>query len=126
LEVYIAVDGDDIGNHIEYLMLSNKRDALMEFSLKYKEGMDWFIRKIVESMRATIILAGGDNVLLSSNNEMFSVSRLEELRSEFQKRVGHTLSIGIGDSIRRAYLALKLAKTSGKNQTRLFEELGDV
>jgi GTP cyclohydrolase III len=123
-KLYIAVDGDDVGHHLEYLMLTNDPDALARFAADYKQTMDWLVQAIAETFDASVVFGGGDSLLVSLDKGRFSSEELEKIRASFANRVGQTLSIGIGHTSREAYFALKLAKTSGKNCIRLFEELG--
>ena len=104
-------------------MLTNATDALAQFASNYREAMDWFLCKVVEQFGAAVVFEGGDNALLSVDGGRCSIDGLEGLRSDFARRIGRTLSIGIGHSAHQAYLALKLAKTSGKDRIWRFEEL---
>lgn len=122
-EIYLAVDGDDVGHRLEYLMLMNEREAITKFSKTFLEAMIWLENKLVKDFDALIVFTGGDNLLASLNDLPTEV--IEALRSEFAKRSNTTLSIGLGENPRQAYFALKLAKTSGKNCIRHFKELAN-
>lgn len=122
-EYYIAVDGDNVGSHLEYFAITNKVDALRNFSKKFNSAMDWFKKELVKSFDADVVFYGGDNLLASTSSEMFAVELLDGLRVEFSKHTESTLSIGLGETPQQAYLALKLAKTNGKNAIREFREL---
>ncbi|HRJ76841.1 MAG TPA: hypothetical protein PLX90_12650, partial [Anaerolineales bacterium] len=61
----------------------------------------------------------------SVSSDRFAKDSLEGLRLEFFRRSKSTLSIGLGESPQQAYLALKLAKTNGKNVIREFRELSN-
>lgn len=120
-ELYLAIDGDDVGHRLEYFMLVNDRESLADFSALFESAMNWLKDKLINDFGATIIFAGGDNLLASMQSGNQS-DALENLRTEFAKRAHSTLSIGLGESIREAYFALKLAKTSGKNCIRQSRE----
>ena len=122
-EIYLAVDGDDVGHRLEYLMLMNEREAITKFSKTFLEAMIRLENKLVKDFDALIVFTGGDNLLASLNDLPTEV--IEALRSEFAKRSNTTLSIGLGENPRQAYFALKLAKTSGKNCIRHFKELAN-
>jgi GTP cyclohydrolase III len=85
--------------------------------------MDWFEKELVNSFDVKVVFYGGDNLLASVSLDKFEKEILEKLRFEFFKRSDSTLSIGLGESPQQAYLALKLAKTNGKNAIREFSEL---
>jgi hypothetical protein len=124
--VYIAVDGDDVGSHLEYLMLMNDIETLAHFAAEYTNAMQQFIATLTNIFRISVIFLGGDSLLLTAESAEFSVNQLETVRTSFAENTRHTLSIGLGYSAREAYIALKLAKTSGKNCIRRFVELSDV
>ncbi len=122
-EMYLAIDGDDVGHRLEYLMLINERETITEFSKTFKSAMIWLENKLVHDFGATVVFSGGDNLLAYLN--FLPVEAVEALRIEFAERANSTLSIGLGENPREAYFALKLAKTSGKNCVRQFKELAN-
>jgi GTP cyclohydrolase III len=122
-EYFIAVDGDNVGSHLEYFAITNNVEALKAFSQKFNSAMDWFEKELVNSFDVKVVFYGGDNLLASVSLDKFEKEILEKLRFEFFKRSDSTLSIGLGESPQQAYLALKLAKTNGKNAIREFSEL---
>ncbi len=121
--IYLSIDGDDVGRKLEYFMLINDSSSLIEFSEKFQKGMFWLEEKLVKDFKGVIIFTGGDNLLVSLNSD--SIINIESLRSDFHQRTGSTLSVGFGNSPRQAYFALKLAKTSGKNRVCNFQEISD-
>ncbi|MEM6255087.1 MAG: mCpol domain-containing protein [Cyanobacteria bacterium P01_D01_bin.156] len=124
-ELYLAIDGDDVGHRLEYLMLINERETIFEFSKIFQSAMNWLEIKLVEDFDADIIFNGGDNLLACLSTENLTSELMEELRTEFAKKADSTISVGLGNSPRQAYFALKLAKTSGKNCIRHFQELAN-
>jgi len=120
-EIYLAVDGDDVGHQLEYLMLINECKAITKFSKTFQNAMSWLEDKLVNDFSATIIFSGGDNLLAYLND--CPMELIEVLRIEFAERSNRTLSVGLGENPMQAYFALKLAKTSGKNCVRQFKEL---
>jgi hypothetical protein len=63
-----------------------------------------------------VILFGGDSVILEIDHdktELF-LKETSSLKAEI------TISIGIGDSIKKAYFSLKEAKALGRNRTVWF------
>jgi len=122
---FIAIDGDNVGSHLEYFAITNNIEALKAFSAKFNSAMDWFEQELVKYFDAKVIFYGGDNLLASVSSDRFAKDSLEGLRLEFFRRSKSTLSIGLGESPQQAYLALKLAKTNGKNVIREFRELSN-
>lgn len=120
---YIAIDGDDVGRSIERLVLLNDGQGLSDFSAKYRSAIRWLTTVLIDSLQGSALLSDGDSILIEVYTPSYSADNLEALSKKFVQLSGHTVSIGIGDTMRRAYLALKLAKLSGKNQIRYYKEL---
>ena len=122
---FIAVDGDDVGRTIERLVLLNDCQGLTSFSANYRSAVHWITSALIESYQGSALLSDGDSILIETNALVLSANQLLMLSEEFALLSGHTLSIGIGKTMRQAYLALKLAKVSGKNQIRFYSEFID-
>jgi GTP cyclohydrolase III len=125
VEIFVAVDGDNVGSRLEYFAITNNVNVLIEFSRQFNETMNWFEHELVTIFGANVIFCGGDNLLARIVADSPPIESLEKLRAEFSKRTESTLSIGLGDNPQQAYLALKLAKTNGKNKIRQFVELSN-
>jgi len=121
---FLAIDGDDVGHKLEYYVLINVDFTFVLFFIFYTISMNCLVVKLSANFNVNIIFIGGDNLLASLNvDEPDHLSEnLEKLRLEFSEKAQSTLSMGIGKCPREAYLALKLAKASGKNCIRLYEE----
>jgi GTP cyclohydrolase III len=121
-DVYLAVDGDDVGRRLEYFLLRNDAVSLGRFTSAFGLTMRW-LESEVARQGGDILFSGGDNFLARLPAASDIRSRLHELRSEFHRRTQRTLSAGIGADLREAYLALLLAKASGKDCVREYAEL---
>lgn len=121
-ELYIAIDGDDVGNRLEYLMLTNDLENLREFSELLNSKMLWLQEQLVHKFNALVFFSGGDNILVSVDGGL-EISELDQLREDFATETHITLSIGLGETPQEAYFALKLAKVGGKNAIRRGKEL---
>ena len=120
---YLAIDGDDVGNELERHILRNDAEALMAFSDHYRQASKWLLDRFEQLPDSKIILTGGDTLLLSLPNAT-PIELLEKIRQDFNKIAqGNTLSMGVGNTIREAHIALKFAKASGKNQLCNFKDL---
>jgi hypothetical protein len=51
-EMYLAVDGDDVGYRLEYLMLINEREAITEFSKTFQSAIIGLENKLVRDFGA--------------------------------------------------------------------------
>jgi nucleotidyltransferase/DNA polymerase involved in DNA repair len=78
--------------------------------------MEWLSKKLQSDLGAEVIFFGGDSLLASAMANERLVTVLENIRQEFHSYSGYTLSVGIASSLQISYLALKLAKASGKNR----------
>ena len=116
--LYIAIDGDNIGATVERYVILEERDALTQ----YAASVDSAIKRLGDELSAIgglIVFCGGDSVLaeFSEDQEIALIKKLI-----FRTRnIG--ISIGSGSTMREAYLALKMAKTSGKGCWVEFETL---
>jgi GTP cyclohydrolase III len=112
--MYISVDGDNIGSRLENLIILEKADELHKFS---QDVFLYFeiIKKGLLDCEAEIIFYGGDSILAKVQGTSF-VSLMNKIFSEGQSYAQGqiSVSVGLGDSILEAYLALKAAKSSGK------------
>ena len=61
-------------------------------------------------------MKGCDDILVSTDENEFSLTFWKELKNEFKLKSGFTLSIGIGNSIPECMLNLRIAKVSGKDK----------
>lgn len=106
--MFIAIDGDSVGKQIEHLILNEKLDELLTFSRRI-DSMISQIAKKISDYEGEIYLSGGDNILakIINTNDLFI----------FLKKINHEngdiqFSVGIGEKISLAYLALKFSKTN--------------
>jgi GTP cyclohydrolase III len=120
---YIAADGDDIGRRLEYFTLTNNTEELSSFSARFGNGMQWFKKELESRLGAYIIFSGGDNLMASINSPDNPYVAIEQIRVLFKKKGDGTLSVGIGQTPRDAYFALKIAKASGKNCAQVFSNI---
>lgn len=124
--LFLAIDGDDVGRALEYLVLQNRVEELAEVSRKFAAATDELSETLVNRFGARIYLAGGDSILASMPSSMDHDDMIEQLRQEATAKAGFSFSFGIGETPRQAYLALKLAKLSGKNRLCHYMDLANV
>lgn len=111
---FLALDGDDIGRRLELYMLTENLDELRKFSSAFSSIVAKLTDHLSASPSVDIILGSGDSILVALPAEEISkaVGLVERLTSE----TGFTFSGGYGTSMREAYIALKIAKSTGKNR----------
>jgi GTP cyclohydrolase III len=115
---YIGIDGDNIGSKIELHFLENNEEAIQFFSETIEKTISLMASQLEES-GMKIIFCAGDSILCRSDN-IDTVKLQDTLKVGIKD--GIYFSAGIGQSIRQAYLALKYAKTSGKNRIITLED----
>lgn len=107
---YFYIDGDDIGLRLERSLLQNDEIGLREVNAEVNSA----IRQLtdhLEELGCEIIFSGADGIIAKSSD--LPIDRI----NWSIRQIGGTLefSVGIGDSLRDAFAALRFAKASGKN-----------
>ena len=114
--LYIAIDGDNIGATVERLIILEQRNELTEYAISIEKA----IVSIAERLRfagANIVFTGGDSVLAYIDKEQTEILDCLSFESEF------AFSVGLGSTMREAYLSLKMAKASGKGCAIRYHQL---
>jgi GTP cyclohydrolase III len=106
---FIAIDGDDVGNLLRTLIISNDLEGCAHLSNSIQSHIDE-IGHVLRKRGCEIVFSGGDSLLAIAPNYT-----KDNLLDEFPKGPC-TVSVGIGSSPEYAYLALQLAKARGKDQ----------
>lgn len=112
--IFVFGDGDNIRHRVESLLFDNRLTELREFSNKLKTTILDIERMVVEKLNASVIVAGGDDIIFVVDAKNYDMKYLEGLMLYFQSATGCTLSLGIGLNLEMAYLNLMRAKATGK------------
>jgi GTP cyclohydrolase III len=107
---YIYIDGDNIGLKIEQSFLNNDENTLSTTNLEVRDAVSK-ISSYLENKKQQIIFAGADGII--AKGQELEADRLLEVVRNIQPNL--TFSIGIGVSLRSCYMALRYAKSFGKN-----------
>jgi hypothetical protein len=104
METFYALDGDAVGRKLEYFVMSNDEDSIVEYSKLINTAVNSLVTSL-ETSGCSIIFYGGDSVLAKSQSpiDVNNVPRLFD---------GATFSLGVGNSPLMAMLALKKAKAT--------------
>lgn len=106
--IYYAIDGDDIGRQLEFLVASNNIDGLRNFSNTVQASLDKLTKFLCDN-NCEVIFAAGDSILAFSKKQIdFKTAPLIQGKISF--------SMGVGRSSDQAFLALKRAKALGKSR----------
>ena len=106
---FYGLDGDKIGRVIETYIVKDDVDTLSTFSRNVSMALE-AIRADVLQNKGVVIFCAGDSILFQGQ---FDVDWCEQILRDFVSITGRTASLGVGDTMVAAYLALKLAKARG-------------
>lgn len=107
---YLYIDGDNIGLKIEQSFLNNNEAELNKTNLKVITAIS-DISAHLKKISHQIIFAGADGII-TKGNEIDIITLLNFTRD---LNTDLTFSIGIGNNLKNCYVALRYAKSSGKN-----------
>ena len=114
--LYLLADGDDIGNTVQYHLLTSDIEGVHTFSQIVSEAFSYISSEIVNTLDANIIFLGGDDILAEIPEEHYDRNIVEKIRKAIAEKFHFTVSMGIGRSCQEAYINLRLAKVLGKNR----------
>ena len=119
--IYIALDGDDIGDSIRRYFLENDE---INIAKKSKEvvAVTKKIRNYLEDLNFKIIFCAGDDIL--SKGESIDIKEFSNFLMQTQDTC--TFSVGIGYTLEKTYIALRYAKSIGKNKIVEYNEKGKL
>ncbi|ROO61310.1 hypothetical protein EDC02_3243 [Micromonospora sp. Llam0] len=111
---FLALDGDDIGRRLELYMLTENLHDLQTFARDFSQT----VSRVVQSLQLTpdvdIILGSGDSILARLPQR--EIERSISLVKQATANTGFSFSGGYAETMQGAYLALKVAKSTGKNR----------
>ena len=116
--IYMAVNGDDVGSKIGDAIASNDHMALSKLSSSVKDSHS-MIEQWVQEKGGETITSNGDEGLFIVPEEC--LEELENIRAQYQQMSGHTLTVGVGNSMADASKALIYGKLNEKNQVVHYE-----
>jgi minimal CRISPR polymerase domain len=114
LEWFLALDGDDIGRRLELYMLTNDADSLTAFGAAFNSAITSLVKSASDVEGVELMLFGGDSVMLRVPDGVLEI--VLEIVRDITSENEFTFSGGYATTMRGAYLALKLAKSSGKDR----------
>ena len=119
---YVSIDGDDVGRRITALYLSNDHVGLGRYADTVKAKVD-MVSDLLMSWGFTVIFAAADGVV------GYSATAIPDVRNLYEaiRKIGDpdmTFSVGVGETLREAYVALLAAKSQGKANLCLYGDIG--
>ncbi len=122
---FVTIDGDDIGQRITSCYLTNDQLALTKTN-ELVSNTTKAIADFLGSNGFEVLFCAADGVAASTES---IVPDDKNLYDAICMLAGHDLSfsVGVGTTLREAYVALLSAKSSGKAQIKNYKEItGDV
>ena len=116
--VYIAANGDGVGEQIGNAILSDDHQTLSGLSRKFKDAHS-NIEKWAQKKGGEIVASAGDEIIFSLPEE--ALGELDSVKDAYSQASGTTLTIGIGETISQASKALIYGKLNDKNQIVEYE-----
>jgi ADP-ribose pyrophosphatase YjhB (NUDIX family) len=112
-QVFLAFDGDNIGAKVEQAAMRDDLDGIKEMHESILRGQK-VIRDYGKKWEADIYIDGGDDIAMVIDRK--ALKGLEDVRLDYKKVTGHSVTAGIGDRISRAGHALLYGKLTGKDK----------
>ncbi len=109
---YVLGDGNHIRERVEFYLLNHELESLSNFSQSITTAINEIKELAISTMNAQVILAGGDDILLSVPREKYRKELIQKLQQAFFTTTGITISFGVGNTVEAAYINLRRAKTN--------------
>lgn len=107
-------DGDNIGDTIEYYLLSGNLEEAGKFSEQVKTAMSKIAALVKYQIEASVVYLAGDDICFVFSAEKDIKKYLENYSNLFLENTGKTISFGVGRNSLEALICLRKAKVSGK------------
>lgn len=116
--MYVYIDGDNIGMKIEQGFIGDNEGGLANLSSELQRITKQISCRLIE-LEHEIIFSAADGILSKSVyiDKVTIETVLNDLKSMF------TFSAGIGDSLEECYIALRYAKSSGRDCVVTYMEI---
>lgn len=115
--MFISCNGDDVGQTVGSTIAQDDAEGLSTLSSNLNNAQagigDW-----IAQQGGKVISNSGDDGIY----ELQNIEGLEALMQQYSSNTGHTLTIGIGETISQAVKAMMYGKLNGKNQITQFSE----
>ncbi|WP_411119545.1 mCpol domain-containing protein [Streptomyces sp. 058-1L] len=115
---FSIIDGDDVGNKVESHLLSNNVSGFTGASKMITEFIESLADALSRVSTAKIVSAGGDSILVEIDQT--AIGELIEVLDSRQRPGVFTFSAGVGPTLRESFIALRMAKSTGKQKTVLY------
>lgn len=107
-------DGDNIGDVIDFYLLSGNLQEASKFSSKVKATIENIAVLAEKEINASLVYVAGDDICFIVSADFNITEALTSYSIFFLQETGKTMSFGIGRTSVEALIALRKAKVSGK------------
>jgi GTP cyclohydrolase III len=114
---YVYIDGDDIGLKIEKSFMTNDEAELRVVNIEVDRAISTISNQL-KDRGFDIIFCGADGIICKKYKIDIEVLHSYISGLNFSIR----FSVGIGNTLREAFLALRYAKSNGKNGIAILED----
>ncbi len=115
---FTIIDGDDVGSKVESHLLANDVTGFTEASRMITEFINSLADALSRVPTVKIISAGGDSILVEIDDS--AIGELSKTLTKLQQPGTFTFSAGIGATLRESFIALRMAKSSGKRKIVIY------
>ncbi|MFF4882642.1 mCpol domain-containing protein [Streptomyces nigra] len=120
---FAIIDGDDVGNKVETHILANDITKFVESSRMINAALEGLAARMAELPGVSLVHTGGDSILIEVQDG--SVDLITQALNEAQSPGTLTFSAGVGSTLRQSFLALRMAKSSGKCRIVRFKDAAE-
>ena len=113
-------DGDNIGDVIDFYLLSGNLKEASKFSFQVKSALENIAILARDEIKASLVYVAGDDICFTVSDNLKIMDILTSYSEYFLEKTGRTMSFGIGRTSVEALVSLRTAKVSGKGRVVAF------
>ncbi|ARV59567.1 hypothetical protein BZZ01_13830 [Nostocales cyanobacterium HT-58-2] len=113
-------DGDNIGDVIDFHLLSGNLEEASKFSFQVKSALEDIATLAKSQIKASLVYVAGDDICFIVSDDLKITDVLTSYSEYFLKKTGKTMSFGVGRTSVEALISLRTAKVSGKGRVIAF------
>lgn len=113
-KVFVLGDGNQIRVKIESHLFKNELRKVKEISENIISAINQLKNIAIKDLDAEIIIAGGDDLLITVNKRKYDRNVLKKMSRTFQELTECSFAFGVGETIEIAHSNLNKAKIYNK------------
>lgn len=112
---YIAMNGDDVGSGIGNAIATDNHEELSKITGGLKDAHS-AIEEWATSKGGQVVTSSGDECIVKIPSGSYDESELDSIKDQYSDTSGHSVTMGLGDSMSEASKALIYGKMNDKDQ----------